>query len=157
MAWEKLRTDYTDAIFTGLRRYTPIDNGDGTTSFEDVTVYSNKENSFFGAKDANQINNAVNSVMEQIAHAYDEVTLTASGWTGSNGRYTQRVILSGVTASESIDLRPDDTVITQLSNDGVTALYIENNEGVLTAVSVGQVPTADLTIQVARVGVISLD
>ena len=156
MAWKKLRTDYTDATFTGLRRYVPIQNGDGTTSFEDVTTYENREHSFFGANDANQINEAVNGVMEQIANTYGEVTLTASAWTGSGDVYTQPVTLANVQVGESIDLRPDDAVILQLSNDGVTSVYIENNNGVLTARCTGGKPTTNLTMQIARVGAISV-
>ena len=113
MAWTKLRTDYTDATFTGLRRYVPIQNADGTTSFEDVTTYENRENSFFGANDANKINAAVNGVMEQIANTYDEVTLTASAWVKNGNAYTQPVTLTNVQVGESIDLRPDDAVLTQ--------------------------------------------
>ena len=157
MAWTKLRTDYTDATFTGLRRYVPIQNTDGTTSFEDVTSYENRENSFFGAKDANQINEAINGVMEQIGNSYGEVTLTASAWVESDGSYTQPVTLDNVQIGESIDLRPNNVVLKQLSNDGVSSMYIENDDGVLTAYCDGAAPTVDLTIQVNRVGAISID
>ena len=157
MAWKKLRTDYTDATFTGLRRYVPIQNDDGTTSFEDVTSYTNRENSFFGAKDANQINEAVNGVMEQIGNSFDTVTLTTSAWVESNGSYTQPVTLSNVKVGESIDLRPDDFVLIQLSNDGVTSIRIDNDDGVLTAHCTGGAPTVDLAMQVNRVNAISVD
>ena len=55
MAWKLLPTDYTDAVWSGLKRYTQVDNSDGTVSFNDVTTYTNKEKSFFGAKDANRM------------------------------------------------------------------------------------------------------
>ena len=58
MAWKLLPTDYTDAVWSGLKRYTQVDNSDGTVSFNDVTTYTNKEKSFFGAKDANRMNEA---------------------------------------------------------------------------------------------------
>lgn len=54
MAWTLLPTDYTDAVWSGLKKYSQVDNSDGTVSFQDVTVYTNKEKSFFGAKDANR-------------------------------------------------------------------------------------------------------
>lgn len=57
-----LPTDYTDATWTGNRKYKMINNSDGTVSFEDVTEYTNKENSFFGASDANAMNAAVNEL-----------------------------------------------------------------------------------------------
>ena len=58
MAWSMLPTNYTDAVWSGLKRYSMVNNEDGTVSFQDVTVYSNKENSFFGARDANRMNEA---------------------------------------------------------------------------------------------------
>ena len=63
MAWEKLPTNYTDVSWQGLKKYYQIENEDGTVSFQDVTVYENKENSFFGAKDANDMNEAMNNIM----------------------------------------------------------------------------------------------
>ena len=53
-----LRTDYTDAVWSGNKKYLLIENDDGTISLQDVTAYTNKENSFFGASDANSIKEA---------------------------------------------------------------------------------------------------
>ena len=47
MAWNLLPVDYTDAVWSGLKKYSQIDNDDGTISLQDVTVYTNKEKSFF--------------------------------------------------------------------------------------------------------------
>lgn len=74
MAWEHLPENYTDAVWSGLKRYMEIDNGDGTISFQDVTVYSNKERSFFGAKDANRMNQAMNIIMEMLEGGTDLYT-----------------------------------------------------------------------------------
>lgn len=63
MTWTNLPTNYTDAEYTGLRKYQMINNGDGTVSFQDVTDYSQEENSFFGAADANAMNGAINNIM----------------------------------------------------------------------------------------------
>ena len=53
-----LKTDYLDDILNAevntRRKYNMIQNGDGTVSFEDVTVYS-QEGSTFGAADINEI------------------------------------------------------------------------------------------------------
>ncbi len=66
MAWSNLPTDYTDAVWQGLKKYSQVDNSDGTVSFQDVTVYSGKEKSFFGARDANRMNEALNHIMGRL-------------------------------------------------------------------------------------------
>ena len=63
MAWELLPVDYTDAVWAGLKRYNQINNEDGSVSFQDITSYTGKEKSFFGAKDANRMNEALNTIM----------------------------------------------------------------------------------------------
>lgn len=78
MAFELLKTDYVDAVFEGLRRYMIGDNGDGTVSFIDVTNYTVREGAFFGAKDANTINTAVNAILAALNNGtdlYDVFTL----------------------------------------------------------------------------------
>lgn len=71
MAFELLRTDYVDATFEGLRRYLMSENGDGSVSFHDVTNYTVQEKSFFGAKDANTINTAVNAILAALENGTD--------------------------------------------------------------------------------------
>lgn len=71
MSWELLPTDYTDRTWNGQQRFNEIDNGDGTVSFLDVTVYTNKEKSFFGAKDANRMNEALNTLMGMVENGTD--------------------------------------------------------------------------------------
>lgn len=65
MNWTQLPTDYTDATWSGLKRYNMIKNDDDTVSFQDVTSYTNKEKSFFGAKDANKMNEGMNTLASQ--------------------------------------------------------------------------------------------
>lgn len=71
MAWSLLPTDYTDAVWSGLKKYTQVDNSDGTVSFNDVTTYTSKEKSFFGAKDANRMNQALNYIMSMLENGTD--------------------------------------------------------------------------------------
>lgn len=75
MAWNLLPTNYTDAIWSGLKRYMEITNSDGTVSFQDVTQYSNREKSFFGAKDANRMNEALNTIMSMVENGTDLYTV----------------------------------------------------------------------------------
>ena len=74
MAWTDLPTNYKDAVWNGNRKYRQITNSDGTVSFEDVTVYSQKDDSFFGAADANQMNAAMNELAENMESVEDNAT-----------------------------------------------------------------------------------
>lgn len=74
MAWELLPVDYTDAVWAGLKRYNQINNEDGSVSFQDITAYTGKEKSFFGAKDANRMNEALNTIMSMVENGADLYT-----------------------------------------------------------------------------------
>lgn len=74
MAWELLPVDYTDAVWAGLKRYNQINNEDGSVSFQDITSYTGKEKSFFGAKDANRMNEALNTIMSMMENGTDLYT-----------------------------------------------------------------------------------
>ncbi len=74
MSWDLLPVNFTDAVWSGLKRFNEITNEDGTVSFQDVTLYSNKENSFFSAKDANRMNEAMNAIMSMVENGTDLYT-----------------------------------------------------------------------------------
>lgn len=71
MAWKMLPTDYTDAEWSGNKKYTEINNDDGSVSFIDITQYTNRDKSFFGAKDANRMNEALNAIMSMTENGTD--------------------------------------------------------------------------------------
>ena len=157
MGWTNLPTDYTDATFTGLRKYAQVNNEDGTVSFMDMTSYSNREKSFFGAKDANAMNGAINNIMGTVqitpTLTMDQIELIAGEWVDHGDYQTQVVALAEVKPNERIDIQPDSTALLQLMNDGVSAMYVENEDSILTVYSIGGVPSVSLTVQVSRVGV----
>ena len=86
-----LKTDYRDDEFDGNRKYKISDIGEGLSSIEDKTTYL-QEGDMFGAEDINATNRAVN-----LLNHTTEVTLTASGWTGSAAPYSQTVEVAGAT------------------------------------------------------------
>ena len=92
MTWEPLPTNYKDAIWSGLKRYLMTTNDDGTVSFVDVTVYQQKENSFFGAKEANSMNEAINNIMQKWNAPGDIINGTLAVWqrydSSSSATYT---------------------------------------------------------------------
>lgn len=73
------------------------------------------------------------------------LSLPAS-WTEADGYYTQTVTITGGTANTKVDLSANYTTILQMVDDGCTALYVENNNGVFTAYAVGEAPTVALTV-----------
>ena len=75
------------------------------------------------------------------------IALSANDWNGDGTTFTQNVVFSGGN-KHKVDLQPDSAVLNQLINDGVSALYIANNNGVFTAYAIGAAPTVDLEIQV---------
>ncbi len=79
MSLKKLATDYKDALFEGLRKYKQIENDDGTTSFADVTTYSQKEGSYYTAKTVNDNHGIINEAiecLEQLCQDEDELEKT---------------------------------------------------------------------------------
>lgn len=74
------------------------------------------------------------------------ITLSTT-WSGADP-YSQTVTVSGatITAKSKIDLQPTPSQIAQLILDGVTALVIENNDGVLTATALGAETSEAMTI-----------
>lgn len=98
---------------------------------------------------ANAINNMSNLLTyngNNIIRAI--VTLDDEDWIG-NDPYTQGININNVpiNSNSKIDLQPDTTVINQLIDDGVKGLYIQNNNGSLTAYAIGAQPTESLSIQ----------
>ena len=86
--------------------------------------------------------------LQNKADTTKKTTVTLStNWTGDVSPYTQTVIISGTTVNSKVDLQPDATAIAQMLDDGTVALYIANDNGVLTAYAIGEKPTVELTIQ----------
>lgn len=88
MAWKLLPTNYTDAVWNGLKKYQEITNEDGTVSFQDVTQYTNRDNSFFGAKDANRMNEALNVIMSMVENGTDLYTAFQNYFTVQQTAFT---------------------------------------------------------------------
>lgn len=88
-AFEMLKTDYVDAVFEGLRKYLMISNPDGTFSFSDVTQYTVKEGSFFGAKDSNMMNTAMNLIMAALNNGTDLYEVFSNFFVEQQNLFTQ--------------------------------------------------------------------
>ena len=90
-----MKTDWKDAIFS-QRKIRLNNNSDGTVTPVDETNYT-QEGDAFGASALNSMGKEFNRSIHVT-----QVTLTASGWSGSSAPYTQTVSVSGATS----DLEP---------------------------------------------------
>lgn len=119
MAWELLPVNYTDAVWSGLKRYNEVRNEDGTVSFQDVTAYSNKEKSFFGAKDANRMNEALNTLMSMVENGTDLYTAFQNYFATQKGLFENTADATQQEFNEYVDgLKTEgDAVIATIKTD----------------------------------------
>lgn len=82
-------------------------------------------------------------VLDKVA----TLTLPAS-WSG-NGPYTQTVTVAGyeLTANTKVDLMCNEAAINTMTASGTNIIYVQNNNGTLTAYAIGAKPTASITVQ----------
>lgn len=119
MAWDLLPVNYTDAVWSGLKRYNEVTNEDGTVSFQDVTAYSGKENSFFGAKDANRMNEALNTIMSMLESGTDLYTAFQNYFNTQKGLFEDTADATQQDFNEYVDgLKVEgDSVIATIKTD----------------------------------------
>lgn len=120
MAWKLLPVDYTDAVWSGLKRYTEISNDDGTVSFRDDTTYTGKEKSFFGAKDANRMNEALNTIMSMVEHGTDLYEAFQNYFAGQKTLFEGKAedIVNGVRALTNTQYESYKTYVEGLKQEG---------------------------------------
>lgn len=145
-----LKTDYTNDVFEGNRKYQITDNSDGTKSIEDVTTYTS-EGDLFGADDINATNAEVNRLGNGVV-----VTLTASGWSLS-APYSQTVSIESLKETDVVHIYSytpstlsSDTVkqyqkMAAMITDGETA------DGAMTFYCSVKQPTEDFQVYVEGV------
>lgn len=75
-----------------------------------------------------------------------ELSLRASGWTGTESPYSQVVEVSGVTANSKVDLNPTGEQLNSLATNR-TILNTANDNGTVTVYAIGNKPTEDYTMQ----------
>lgn len=76
------------------------------------------------------------------------LSLPAASWAGSASPYTQSVTIDGITVNSKVDIQMDATALGVLIDSGTSAIWIENNNGTLTAKALGEKPNANLSVQV---------
>ena len=77
-----------------------------------------------------------------------QISLPAASWMGAESPYSQTVTISGITVNSKVDIQMDATALGVLIDSGTSAIWIENNNGTLTAKALGEKPNANLSVQV---------
>lgn len=98
-------------------------------------------------------------VYEQMTQNADElyfvneplVTLSSvslsTTWSDADPIFSQSITVQNASENSKIDLQPDEALLQAMIADGVTALWVENNNGVLTAKCLGAALSAAHTVQ----------
>lgn len=90
---------------------------------------------------------ALNTKVKSAAPKTATLSLPTASWAGT-GPYTQTVTITGITVNNKVDIQMDATALGVLIDSGTSALWIENNNGTLTAKALGEKPNANLSVQV---------
>lgn len=135
-----LRTDYQDAVWSGLRKYRFTTNSDSTTSVTDVTQYTT-EGDAFGAADINRTNIVIQEV-ENASISTRKITLSASGWSSNTvsidgmALYVQTVTVNAIYI---------ENPIISLGAAGTIPTYTEEGNYALIKAAVADVSTNKIT------------
>lgn len=87
---------------------------------------------------------AIDEMEETMQKAFKKrMTVSVSGTWEGTGPYTQTLSLTGYTVTENtlVDLVGSASVIERMETDGVSRLYVENDDGVLTVYAFDAAPT----------------
>lgn len=102
-----------------------------------------------------KIDEKLKEAMDENAGAGKEDAIVQGGvlltttWHGT-GPFTQEITLPGVTAHSKIDLQLNATTLTQLITDGVSAIWVQNDNATLTVYTLGAKPTVAMSVQYTR-------
>lgn len=96
------------------------------------------------------VTQAIGKMEYKINRAFvvKQISLPAASWMGAESPYTQTVTISGITANSKVDIQMDATSLGVLIDSGTSAIWMENNNGTITAKVLGEKPNADMTVQV---------
>ena len=125
-----------------------LDDWTATEQAEFEAWFENLETQLSGDV-AGNLQVQINQINRKIKSSIAYITLYADKWNEYDDiHYSQDVTINGITTNSKIDLQPDTAVFTQMFEDDVAAMYIENNNGTITVYAIEAKPTVDLTIQV---------
>lgn len=107
--------------------------GDGVHSFSELPYFRTGDE-------------VVAQILSQIAPRVVSVELTTNWIEFSEGKYGQVVAFDNITEHSRLDLHPSIDMLTEFKQLGL-AFIAENNGGIITVYSVGNIPSIPYTIQ----------
>lgn len=113
-----------------------VAGADGKSAYQTAVAggYSGTETAF------NEALASINTYMVRKA----TVTLPTASWEN----LSQAVTISGVTVNSKVDIQFGSDAMATLIDSGTSAIWMENNNGTITAKVLGEKPSADMTVQV---------
>ena len=127
----------THAVSSGSV-YDSLAGKQGTLTFDDVPVFGSSNPVM-----SDGVYTAIRGLHRTVLCS--SVTL-GTEWEGEDP-YIQEVSVSGAGAWSKVDIQADDDVLVQLINDGVRAVWIENDAGTFTAHAIGGHNSVEVVLQ----------
>ena len=139
----------TVASFNGRTGAVTPQTGDYTGSQIKIPGYK-QATSRQNVTTTDTVTQAIGKMEYKINRAFvvKQISLPAASWMGAESPYTHTVTISGITVNSKVDIQMDATALGVLIDSGTSAIWIENNNGTLTAKALGEKPNANLSVQV---------
>jgi hypothetical protein len=139
----------TVASFNGRTGAVAPQTGDYTGSLIKIPGYK-QATSRQNVTATDTVTQAIGKMEYKINRAFvvKQISLPAASWMGAESPYTQTVTISGITVNSKVDIQMDATALGVLIDSGTSAIWMENNNGTITAKCIGDKPNADMTVQV---------
>lgn len=139
----------TVSSFNGRTGAVTPQTGDYTGSQIKITGYK-QATSRQNVTATDTVTQAIGKMEYKINRAFvvKQISLPAASWMGAESPYTQTVTISGITVNSKVDIQMDATSLGVLIDSGTSVIWMENNNGTITAKCIGDKPNADMTVQV---------
>lgn len=98
--------------------------------------------------DTSDMNKPVSTAQQTAINACKVKRASVILPTASWSNLSQTVTISGITVNSKVDIQMDATSLGVLIDSGTSAIWMENNNGTITAKCIGDKPNADMTVQV---------
>ena len=105
--------------------------------------------------DTSDMNKPVSTAQQTAINACKVKRASVILPTASWSNLSQTVTISGITANSKVDIQMDAASLGVLIDSGTSAIWMENNNGTITAKCIGEKPSADMTVQVTITEVIA--